>query len=418
MPENNRIAITSEIGKLEGVLLHKPGSEVENMTPESAKRALYSDILNLEVALKEYEQFKGVLDSITKTYEVKTLLSDILKEEPVRNELLDEILSEEDVFGEDDFIREIPAKELAIQLIEGVPMKKDNLTKFLTKERFSLPPLHNFFFMRDASISIQNKILIGKMANKVRNREALIMKAVFNHHPDFKTLTFDPSASNGCGENCTIEGGDVLIVRDDIMVIGIGARTTTQGIDYILKCLKERKESRHIIIQELPYSPESFIHLDMTFTMLDYDQCMVYEPLILRPNKYQTVHITIDNGKVVRINNVNNIPEILKKLGVDLKPVLCGGENDRTIQEREQWHSGANFFAFAPGKVIGYGRNNYTIEALNKNGFEVIKAKDIMKGKTHPDGYGKCVVTIEGSELARGGGGARCMTMPVRRLEI
>jgi arginine deiminase len=418
MPENNRIAITSEIGKLEGVLLHKPGSEVENMTPESAKRALYSDILNLEVALKEYEQFKGVLDSITKTYEVKTLLSDILKEEPVRNELLDEILSEEDVFGEDDFIREIPAKELAIQLIEGVPMKKDNLTKFLTKERFSLPPLHNFFFMRDASISIRNKILIGKMANKVRNREALIMKAVFNHHPDFKTLTFDPSASNGCGENCTIEGGDVLIVRDDIMVIGIGARTTTQGIDYILKCLKERKESRHIIIQELPYSPESFIHLDMTFTMLDYDQCMVYEPLILRPNKYQTVHITIDNGKVVRINNVNNIPEILKKLGVDLKPVLCGGENDRTIQEREQWHSGANFFAFAPGKVIGYGRNNYTIEALNKNGFEVIKAKDIMKGKTHPDGYGKCVVTIEGSELARGGGGARCMTMPVRRLEI
>jgi arginine deiminase len=272
--------------------------------------------------------------------------------------------------------------------------------------------------MRDASISIQNKILIGKMANKVRNREALIMKAVFNHHPDFKTLTFDPSASNGCGKNCTIEGGDVLVVRDDILVIGIGARTTTQGIDYILKCLKERKESRHIIVQELPYSPESFIHLDMTFTMLDYDRCMVYEPLILRPNKYQTVHITIDNGKVVKINNVNNILEILKKLGVDLKPVFCGGENDRTIQEREQWHSGANFFAFAPGKVIGYGRNNYTIDALDKNGFEVIKARDIMKGKTHPDGYSKCVVTIEGSELARGGGGARCMTMPVRRLGI
>jgi len=418
MPENNRIAITSEIGKLEGVLLHKPGSEVENMTPESAKRALYSDILNLEVALKEYDQFKGVLDSVTKTFEVKTLLSDILNDESVRNDLLDEILSEEDVFGEESFIREIPAKELAIQLIEGVPMKKDNLTKFLTKERFSLPPLHNFFFMRDASISIQNKILIGKMANKVRNREALIMKAVFNHHPDFKTLTFDPSASNGCGKNCTIEGGDVLVVRDDILVIGIGARTTTQGIDYILKCLKERKESRHIIVQELPYSPESFIHLDMTFTMLDYDRCMVYEPLILRPNKYQTVHITIDNGKVVKINNVNNILEILKKLGVDLKPVFCGGENDRTIQEREQWHSGANFFAFAPGKVIGYGRNNYTIDALDKNGFEVIKARDIMKGKTHPDGYSKCVVTIEGSELARGGGGARCMTMPVRRLGI
>ncbi len=418
MPENNRIAVTSEIGKLEGVLLHKPGSEIENMTPESAKRALYSDILNLEVALKEYDQFKAVLDSVTKTFEVKTLLSDILQEDAVRNSLLDEIFSEEDVFGEENFIRNIPPKELAIQLIEGVRMKKDNLTKFLTKERFSLPPLHNFFFMRDASISIRNKILIGKMANKVRNREALIMKSVFNHHPDFKTLTFDPSTSNGCGKNCTIEGGDVLIIRDDIMVIGIGARTTSQGIDYILQCLKERKESRHIIIQELPYTPESFIHLDMTFTMLDHDSCMVYEPLILRPNKFQTVHIAIENGKVVKINNVNNILEILKKLGIDLKPVFCGGENDRTIQEREQWHSGANFFAFAPGKVIGYGRNNYTIEALAKNGFEIIKAKDIMKGITHPDGYEKCAVTIEGSELARGGGGARCMTMPVRRLEV
>ena len=137
MPENNRIAITSEIGKLEGVLLHKPGSEVENMTPESAKRALYSDILNLEVALKEYEQFKGVLDSVTKTYEVKTLLSDILMDESVKNDLLDEILSEEDVFGEEHFIRGIPSKDLAMQLIEGVPMKKDNLTKFLTKERFA-----------------------------------------------------------------------------------------------------------------------------------------------------------------------------------------------------------------------------------------------------------------------------------------
>jgi arginine deiminase len=108
----------------------------------------------------------------------------------------------------------------------------------------------------------------------------------------------------------------------------------------------------------------------------------------------------------------------LKKLGIDMKPVSCGSKTDTWVQEREQWHSGANFFAFAPGKVIGYERNSHTIEELNKSGFEVLKATDIIEGKVNIDDYNKCVVLIAGSELARGGGGARCMTMPVRRGEV
>ena len=108
----------------------------------------------------------------------------------------------------------------------------------------------------------------------------------------------------------------------------------------------------------------------------------------------------------------------LSKLGIDLKPIPCGGNADHYTQEREQWHSGANFFATAPGKIIGYERNNHTIEELNKNGFDVLIAMDVIEGKVSPDRYNKCVIQIAGSELARGGGGARCMTMPIRRAAV
>jgi arginine deiminase len=145
---------------------------------------------------------------------------------------------------------------------------------------------------------------------------------------------------------------------------------------------------------------------------------MVYEPVIFEMNRFRTIHIQIENKTVSKIYEEPNIPVALKKLGFDIKTISCGGTKDKWIQEREQWHSGANFFAFAPGKIIGYERNVHTVEELFKNGFEVLKARDVISGKASPNDYKKCVVTIAGSELARGGGGARCMTMPFNREEV
>ncbi|MCF8377928.1 MAG: arginine deiminase [Bacteroidales bacterium] len=416
--EKIKVGVHSEIGELEAVILHTPGPEVENMTPANAERALYSDILNLSVAQKEYSQLSEVLGKVTKTFYVEKLLQEVLELEGVKEQLIRDICGNECRNQLADTLLNIDAKEITRSLIQGVPLKMDSLTNYLKEDNFALSPLHNFFFTRDSAVTLYDKVLISKMASKVRERESLIMKAIFDLHPVFQAKTISADDLKYRNEEISMEGGDLIIAREDILISGIGNRTTSQGIDFILESLKEKKDNRHIIIQELPSKPESFIHLDMAFTLLDIDKCMVYEPLILQPNRYETIHIELDNGKVKSIKSVKNIPAVLKKLGMEMEPVYCGGKNDTMNMEREQWHSGANFFAIAPGKVIGYGRNKYTMEDMNKNGFEIIKAKDVVLGKVNPEDYKKYVIAIDGSELSRGGGGARCMTMPVARKKV
>ena len=421
------VNVQSEIGKLNGVIIHTPGEEVENMTPENAERALYSDIINLSIAREEYKQIKGVLSKLTKTFEVKDLLCNILKDEKIKAEVLNRIEKIEPFIGEEDpkgslkeQLMEEDAENLSRILIEGVEMVKDNLTKYLSKDWFAMRPMHNLLFTRDASMSINNEVLIGRMANAIRDRESVIMRSIFDFTPEFKTSTLSLPATPGATSRIqTIEGGDVLVAREDILVIGNGARTSTQAIDLLMYEFIRRKseKTQHIIVQQLPHSPESFIHLDMVFTLLDRDKCMVFEPLIMNPGSYQTVHIKIQNGKLLGIRSEKNLLSALKKLGMELEPVLCGG-SDEWNQEREQWHSGANFFCVGPGQVLGYARNNYTMEAMNNAGFEIIKANDIIDGSTDISRYQKYVITIDGSELPRGGGGARCMTMPINRTNI
>lgn len=421
------VNVQSEIGKLNGVIIHTPGEEVENMTPENAERALYSDIINLSIAREEYKQIKGVLSKLTRTFEVKDLLCNILKDENVKAEVLNRIEKIEPFIGEEapkgslkEQLMNENAGNLSRMLIEGVEMVKDNLTKYLSKDWFAMRPMHNLLFTRDASMSINNEVLIGRMANAIRDRESVVMRSIFDFTPEFKTSTLSiPSTPGATSRIRTIEGGDVLVAREDILVIGNGARTSTQAIDALMYEFIHRKSEKiqHIIVQQLPHNPESFIHLDMVFTLLDRDKCMVFEPLIMNPGNYQTVHIKIQNGKLLSIRSEKNLLSALKKLGMDLEPVLCGG-NDEWNQEREQWHSGANFFCVGPGQVLGYARNNYTMEAMNNAGFEILKANDIIDGTTDISQYQKYVITIDGSELPRGGGGARCMTMPINRTNI
>ena len=417
-----KIDVQSEIGRLDAVLLHRPGAEVENMTPRNVSRALYSDILNLSIAQKEYEQLYGTLSKVAQVYEVSDLLVKVLDDEKSREELIRRICVSEEVISYYETLMQMPSRELCRVLIEGLPARIDSLTSYFRNEYYAIYPLYNFYFTRDAAVTIGNNALICRMANKVRMRESLIMNAIYRHSGAFECNVVDANEQRARASSVIMEGGDILIAREDILVIGNGVRTTSQGIDFIVDriCRNYPCGRYNVLVQQLPSEPESFIHLDMAFTLLDRDKCMVFKPLIMQSNQYQTVHIVIEDGNVLSIRPVAGLLPALKSLGMDLKPVVCGGADDWD-QEREQWHSGANFFAFAPGKVLTYARNVHTLDELDANGFEIVSASEFISGRRDDlvsDPSKLCAVALNGSELPRGGGGARCMTMPLSRQKI
>lgn len=419
--EKLKINVFSEIGSLDAVLLHKPGAEVENMTPGTAQRALYSDILNLSIAQEEYAQLSGTLEKICRVYEVNDLLVKVLEQPKPREELIRRICLNEERTAYMDELMDMRSADLARVLIEGLPAKINTLSAYMNNDYYALFPLYNFYFTRDAAVTCGNEALVCKMANKVRVRESLIMDAIYRKSGAFECSVTDANDFQPANSKINMEGGDIIVAREDIVIIGNGCRTSTQGIDFIVERLKRvhNKGRFHVLVQQLPSHPESFIHLDMVFTLLDRDKCMIFKPLIAESNQYQTVHMTIDDGNVTGIRPVSGLLPALKRLGMDLKPVVCGGD-DEWDQEREQWHSGANTFAFAPGKILAYERNIHTLNELNKAGFEIVSASDFIAGKYEDilTSDKPCAISIQGSELPRGGGGARCMTMPLSRQPV
>ena len=404
-----KVHVASETGRLRAVLLHRPGVEIERMTPLNAAHALYSDILNRPIVDTEYHYFSGVLEKWTQVYYVEDILERLLDDAEVRRHLVEESC---DMDNCDDGLAEqlmaLPSAELAQALIEGYEQPDWDC---VSDDRYLLKPLYNLFFTRDASSTVYDRVLINSMSFEVRERETLIYEAIFKHF--FKVGTLNAMAWD---KDARTEGGDVQIASPELLCIGQGIRTNEKGIRYLAETFAKERERFHILTQELPMSPESFIHLDMVFTFLGKHQCMIFEPMLKKTGLFAgkaTTLITVEGGKI-SYREVPNMVEGLNSLGWEIEPVIGGG-SDPWVQLREQWHSGCNFFSLGDGKVIGYRRNTKTIEALDKAGFAVLNAEDIVSGKVDMKAYDKFVAAFPGCELPRAGGGARCMTMPIFR---
>ncbi len=418
------IDLTSEVGRINAVMVHQPGQEIENMTPATAAEVLYDDIISLPLARAEHQQLTGVLDKLANVVHLTSMLSDVLENRDARERLLKAVLRLYRCPEVMSDLIDLDSTVLARQLLEGTPMRKDTLEKYLSPLHHSLPPLPNTFFTRDATMCLHDRVIIGSMAYRVRIVESLLLKAIFKYHPAIQSQGFyfdgtDDNSSeqhNGGESPVTIEGGDLLVARDDLVLVGYSERTTSAAIDRLIQAIAAHGRAKNFVVLEIP-KQRSSIHLDMIFTLLDRDKCMVFNPLITGTSRSRAFHIAYDGNRRSKIREYQGILPALKDQGLDLQPISCGGD-DPFYQEREQWNSGANFFALGPGHIIGYRHNIHTVDALHKGGFEIIEAEDIIAGKQQLTPDQPAVVVMDGAELSRGGGGCRCMTMPLNRSAV
>jgi arginine deiminase len=420
------IRVDSEIGRLRRVLVHRPGREIDWMVPSLMERLLFDDILDGAEARDEHAMFCRVLRQAgVEVLDAQDLLADVLAGDRVRSELLGEL--ERDYAVPPPALRQLadlaPAS-LAATLIEGIRLPPDAADAG-RRQFFAFDPVPNYFFQRDPQVVLGNRLVVASMASDAREREPLLARTIFAHHPALADLsaTFEidvpPSGAPQHDPSFpypTLEGGDVVIVDPSLVVVGLSERTNRRGAETLAEYLRlEETSFQHMVLVELPHR-RSYMHLDTVFTMLDRGLCLAHLPVV-EPGGPESAHVySVDlYARELTFTLRPGLLRALADLGVKLDVVPCGGAVEAIDQQREQWTDGANAFAMAPGLVMLYQRNRRTIAELVRRGFRELPGEEVAAGRHDLLGGGPAVVTLWSNELSRARGGPRCMTMPLER---
>ncbi len=398
----------SEIGKLNKVLLHRLGAEVEALTPDNFERLLFDDIPFLKVAQQEHDHFADVLrkNGVEVIYYVDETAK-ALADAAVKKQFVKEFIDKSEIYAEgvreamEDYLCGLAPKQLVEKVISGIKKtdlhveKATSLADLITSDYpYYADPMPNLYFTRDPGACVGNGLNVHHMSTPARRREALLLKYMFNHNKDFA-----PEGTNlwyDYDHEYSIEGGDVLVLSKDIVAIGLSQRTTAQGIERFAENILNKSSFKKVLVFDIP-KKRAFMHLDTVFTMVDYDKFTIH-PEIEGPLKL--FEITLGKDGKAQFNTItdelhNILAKELKLPAVDL--IRCGG-NDLVAAQREQWNDGSNTLCIAPGTVVTYERNYVTNDLLDKKGVKVL--------------------SIPSAELSRGRGGPRCMSCPVNRDDL
>lgn len=407
---NTGIHITSEIGPLRKVVLHRPGKELENLMPDYLERLLFDDIPYLQEAQREHDAFADCLRQCgAEVVYLTDLVVQSLTDETIRQELLEQFLDEADIQDPrargllTDYFSAMPDREMVAAMMAGVRKQqlqvsdRAKLGDFLSLGSgdypFLVDPMPNLYFTRDPFAAIGTGVSIHKMHTKTRNRETLFGKFIFKYHPEYKNAPrwYDR------GQTSSLEGGDILILSPQVLAVGISQRTHEDSIDQLAATvLSESKTFRKLLAFDIPKT-RSFMHLDTVFTMVDRDKFTVH-PNILSAITVYVMELD-ERGQVKIRQEDGKLEDILKEhLELDQVTLIPCGQGSEIDAAREQWNDGSNTLAVAPGEVVVYSRNYVTNRLLEDHGVKI-----------H---------TIPSAELSRGRGGPRCMSMPLWREDL
>jgi arginine deiminase len=424
------LKVTSETGKLLSVLIHLPGPEIDRMVPSMLGELLFDDILFGDRAREEHRRFQQVLGYVCReVLDVQDLLAEVLDLPEQRTTILDDLANclrwGPEVM---DCLRSFETGEaLAGALIAGVERPPG-----AARERdgpYCVAPLPNYFFQRDPLVVLGDRVIRGSMATRARAREPLLSGYVFRYHPRYSrpdgfwfdefSIDYGPQTSYA-RMRPTLEGGDVLIVREDVLVIGYSERTERATIERLAEALKSRKSAvKRIYVVAIP-PVRSYMHLDTVFTMISRDECLVYAPMILPDGAEEAdvYHCDLTRREITWTTE-KDLLSALRSQKIDLKAIRCGGD-DPIAQSREQWTDGANAFAMCPGVILIYDRNVATAEELARSGYTVVDEADLLLGRQRLDTRRarKYVIRLAANELSRARGGPRCMAMPLVREDV